>query len=47
MSSSLFLSEFGVNRLARCSTNRIDFSPVERPELHSGCLPGGMGTNGL
>jgi hypothetical protein len=47
MSSSLLLSEFGVKILARCSANKIDFSPVERAELLYEFLRGGIGTIGL
>jgi hypothetical protein len=45
MSSSL-LSEFGVNALARCSANRIDFPLVQRAQLLPGFLRRGMGTIG-
>jgi hypothetical protein len=41
------LSEFGVKTLASCSANRIDFSMVERAQLLSGFLRGGMGTIGF
>jgi hypothetical protein len=44
MSSSLLLSEFGVKTLVRCSANRIDILLVERTQLLSGFLRGGMGT---
>jgi hypothetical protein len=38
MSSSLFLSDFGVKILSRSSPNRIDFSLVELAQLLSGFL---------
>jgi hypothetical protein len=45
--SSSLLSEFGVKTLARCSVNRIDFLLIERAQLLSGFLRGGMGSIGL
>jgi hypothetical protein len=47
MSSSLFLSEFGVKTLARCSSNTIDVSLVEWAQLLFGFLRGDMRTIGL